>query len=78
MPHPVKFSATARGNPSFVVRSGMGSRLRCMAVAAALALGTSLEAPLADLRAELALGVTVRPGSVRVLSGGNAGNFQRP
>ena len=42
MPHPVKFSATARGNPSFVVRSGMGSRLRCMAVAAALALGTSL------------------------------------
>lgn len=42
MSHPVKLPATSRGNPSFVVRAGMGSRLRCMAVAAAMALGTSL------------------------------------
>lgn len=42
MPHPVKLPATSRGNPSFVVRAGMGSRLRCMALAAAMALGTTL------------------------------------
>jgi tetratricopeptide (TPR) repeat protein len=42
MSHPVKLPAATCGNTSFVVRAGMGSRLRCMAVAAVMALGTSL------------------------------------
>ena len=42
MSHPVNLLATPRGNVSFVARSGMASRLRCLAVAMALGMGTSL------------------------------------
>lgn len=71
------------GAPVFAMKDGVPQVVSVVSAKAEVegrkvALGTSLEAPLADLRAELALGVTVRPGSVRVLSGGNAGNFQRP
>ena len=42
MSHPVNLQATLRGTHSPVPRSGMASRLRCLAVAVAMGLGTSM------------------------------------
>ncbi|WP_370870169.1 tetratricopeptide repeat protein [Hydrogenophaga sp.] len=42
MSHPVNLQATLRGTSPFVVRSGVASRLRCLAVAVTMGLGTSL------------------------------------
>ncbi len=42
MSHPVNLQTTLRGTAPFVVRSGMASRLRSLAVAVAIGLGTSM------------------------------------
>ena len=71
------------GAPIFSVRNGVARVVSVVSAKAEVdgkkvALGTPLAGPVALLRAKLAEGVTVRPGKVRVLSGGNGGKFVKP
>jgi protease YdgD len=71
------------GAPVFWVRDGVARVVSVVSAKAEIngrkvALGTPLAAPVALLRTKLAEGGTVRPSTVRVLSGGSGGKFVRP
>lgn len=69
------------GAPVFSIRGGIARVVSVVSAKAEVegrkvALGTSLAKPLEDLRQAIAQ--EVRPGKVRVLSGGGAGTFIKP
>lgn len=71
------------GAPIFSVRDGVPRVVSVVSAKAEVdgkkvALGTPLAAPLAVLREKLAEGGAMRPGKVRVLSGGNGAKFIKP
>lgn len=71
------------GAPIFSVRDSVARVVSVVSAKAEVdgkkvALGTPLAAPVALLRASLAQGGNLRPGNVRVLSGGSGGKFVKP
>ncbi len=71
------------GAPIFSVKNGVARVVSVVSAKAEVdgkkvALGTPLSGPVALLRAKMAESSGVRPGKVRVLSGGSGGKFIKP
>lgn len=71
------------GAPIFSVKDGVARMVSVVSAKAEVdgqkvALGTPLAAPVALLREKLAEASGIRPGKVRVLSGGSGGKFVKP